>query len=67
MLSLDSCHEDEMRKHTEIFYNSAWHKLRAQIRRRVVVVMMMMLELFLGGTTLMGRIKLVCESLKWRQ
>lgn len=67
MLSLDSCHEDEMRKHTEIFYNSAWHKLRAQIRRMVVVVMMMMLELFLGGTTLMGRIKLVCESLKWRQ
>ena len=31
MLSLDSCHEDEMRKYTEIFYNSAWHKLRAQI------------------------------------
>ena len=66
MLSLDSCHEDEMRKHTEIFYNSAWHKLRAQIQRMVVVVMMM-LELFLGGTTQMGRIKLVCESLKWRQ
>ena len=31
MLSLDSCHEDEMRKYMEIFYNSAWHKLRAQI------------------------------------
>ena len=41
--------------------------LRAQILWMAVVVIMMMLELFLGGTTLMGRTRLMCESLKWRQ